>query len=78
MKKKILMQGEADKSLKKNSHFFFYSENPLEVGEKIIPTNYSTTMRTHAVVLEKKSNMYHAVVITNDPVADRLDLTQLL
>lgn len=77
-KKKILIQGEADKSLRKGSHFFFYTEEPLKVGDQITPTNNSTTMRTEAVILEKRNNMYHAAVITNDQIENRLDLTRIL
>ena len=77
-KKRIVIQGEADNSLDKGSHFFFYTEEPLKIGQKIIPVNDSTTMRTHAVILEKKNKMYHGVVITEDIIANRLDLTRIL
>lgn len=78
MKKKILVQGEANNNLKEGSSFFFYTEEQLKIGDMIIAANDSTTMRTNAYIEDKRKNMYHAIVVTDDPIENRLDLTRIL
>lgn len=72
------MQGEARNKLEKGGHFYFESNAKLKIGDEITPTNYGTTMRTNAVILENRNKLYHAVILTNEPIENRLDLTHLL
>lgn len=79
--KKILVQGEANNSLSKDSYLFFYSEHDdINVGDNVVLTNHGMTMRTNAVILDKskKGNLYAAQVTTDDPIQDRLDLTIIM
>lgn len=76
--RKIIMQGEANNEMDIGTVFYFFSEHPLELGEKLTFTNHSTTIRTVVSILDKRKNFYEGIIITEDPVANRKDLTHIM
>jgi len=76
--KKIIVQAEAKNNLHKGSILYFYTEEALTVGQKLILANYGTTIRTTVVITDNSGAAYEAIVVTNEVVVDRRDLTEIM
>lgn len=76
-KSKVLIQGESNNSLKKGSRLYFWTERPLSVDNEVVFTNHSGTMKTTGQIVDNSNQLYQAIITTNDPIEDRLDLTHI-
>ncbi len=76
--KKIITQGEANNFLNRGDVLYFYTDSSLQVGSKLKLSNYGQTIQTTAVITDNRKAAYEAIIITNEPVQDRRDLTEIM
>jgi hypothetical protein len=72
------VQGEAKNILTKGSVLYFYAEAPLVVGDKLTLANFGKTIRTTAMITDNRTALYEAIIITDELVQDRRDLTEIM
>ena len=76
-KSDILIQPEANNFLGKRDRIYFSTEDEYDKGDILILGNKSGTMKTTVVVFDSRPPFYGGLVIENEPIQDRMDLTHI-
>lgn len=75
---RITVQGEPNNSLKFGKKFFFYCDAPLSVGDEVILTNHSRTVKIDTEIVDNTRSFYEGVMKTNGHIDDATILTELM